>query len=480
MIPEHRSTRPRCWQRAQASGLERWPNSLYAPQRFQEGGGPGVARGKTQSRDPSRSHQLRRHHEQPLAKTLQGSSLQVRWDAETFEPVQQVVSPQYNLEERLVGLEVVGGNLPQRIGILQFSDDQFRPSAPIVKAPKVEGLQSEVGDQSLVAVAAPLEQGQLCRRFFRHGATDDHEASQPWPPLRTILEFPRPHSRRDPAVAQSRQATFQWPSEPSHDRIESQFALDKFHNFVVEKGGVGPHPHFADRVGQPGEGALQQGNRDGRNVGGARMVTPLPTILRVPFQAEQGKIGGPTALFRVVGHLGLFLATIDRQDRAVQIEDRWRGLAQHRCAPGIVQLDEGVSSSASEPIEEASQSRGIGIARQARQIMKNTVVAQGLGGLDPAQPQDQRVEQRFQRLADAVTGVPLWESDALGKRTLQPDALEELFDERHAAELREPQSSDADMQMSWSTGHYIQTSLLVWFACSSQNSLSDRSAQRLQ
>ena len=63
----------------------------------------------------------------------------MRWDTQAFEPVQQVVSPQDNLEERLVGLEVVGRNLAQGIGILQFSDDQLRPRAVVVKPPKVEG-----------------------------------------------------------------------------------------------------------------------------------------------------------------------------------------------------------------------------------------------------------------------------------------------------------------------------------------------------
>ena len=66
-----------------------------------------------ESRNSVWSHQLGRHHEQALAKTLQGSSLQVRWDAETLEPVQQVVSQQGNLEERFVGLKSFVGILPR-------------------------------------------------------------------------------------------------------------------------------------------------------------------------------------------------------------------------------------------------------------------------------------------------------------------------------------------------------------------------------
>ena len=50
----------------------------------------------------------------------------MRWRAERFEPIQQVVGQQDDLEERLVGCEVLGQNLPQRIGVFQLADNQFR------------------------------------------------------------------------------------------------------------------------------------------------------------------------------------------------------------------------------------------------------------------------------------------------------------------------------------------------------------------
>ena len=144
-----------------------------------------------------------------------------------------------------------------------------------------------------------------------------------------------------------------------------------------------------------------------------------------------------------------------------------------------MQLDEGVSSPAREPIEEAPQGGRIRIPWQADQVVKHAVVAQGFSGLDPAEAQDQRVEQRLQGFADAVAVVPLCESDALGKETLQPDPLEKLLEECHSAELGQPQSVDADTQISRSTSHYIQTSLLVRFACNSQDTPSDRSVECL-
>ncbi len=123
MISELRSTRSVCQRWSQPGGSERRPQPPHASQCFQEVAGPWIARGKTQSRHPARSHQLGRYYEQALAQTLQRSSLQVGRNTESLEPIQQVVSQQGDLEERLVGLEVVRRNLAQGVGVLQFPDD---------------------------------------------------------------------------------------------------------------------------------------------------------------------------------------------------------------------------------------------------------------------------------------------------------------------------------------------------------------------
>src|SRR5437016_4309469 len=118
MISELRQSRILCHRGAFRGNLECWPESSNAPQRLQEVRSPRITRRKTQGWNPTRSHQLGRHHEQALAKTLQRGPLQMGWDTEPLEPIQQVVGQQHNLEERLVRLEVVGRNLSQGVGIL--------------------------------------------------------------------------------------------------------------------------------------------------------------------------------------------------------------------------------------------------------------------------------------------------------------------------------------------------------------------------
>jgi eukaryotic-like serine/threonine-protein kinase len=86
----------------------------------------------------------------------------------------------------------------------------------------------------------------------------------------------------------------------------------------------------------------------------------------------------------------------------------------------------------------------------------DAVVAQWLGGLDPAQTQDQRIEQSFQRFADAVAVVSLGEPDVPREGTLQADVLKKVLDQRYAAELSEADAIGGNAQFSRSPCHCYQ------------------------
>src|SRR2546422_11246670 len=60
---------------------------------------------------------------------------------------------------------------------------------------------------------------------------------------------------------------------------------------------------------------LQQRDRDRRDGGVAGVVAALPTILRVPLEAQHGKARGAPALLGVVADLGSVLPPVDRRDR---------------------------------------------------------------------------------------------------------------------------------------------------------------------
>ncbi len=109
--------------------------------------------------------------------------------------------------------------------------------------------------------------------------------------------------------------------ESSDNHVKSSHFLDNLDDFVIEEHAIGANPYFSDRFWQFGEGTLQQRDGDRRDVGVAGMVAALPTILCVPLEAQQRKVRGAPALLGVVAHLGSFLTTIDRQHRAVEVEE---------------------------------------------------------------------------------------------------------------------------------------------------------------
>jgi len=271
-------------------------------------------------------------------------------------------------------------------------------------------------------------------------------------------------------VAQSRQTIFQRTGEPGDDHVESPFSFDKVEDFVIEERSIGTHANRPARLGQFGKGSLQQRDGDGRGLHIARLVAALPTILAPSFETQQRKVRWTPAFLGVVAHLGSLLMAVDRQHRAVQIEDGPRRSSHHRRSPRVVQSDQGISSSASQPQQEASQAGGLGIARQARQGMKHTVVAQRFGRLDASQTQDEWIKQRFQRLADTVAVVSLGKVHLARKGAPHANLLKKFPDQRDATELGQTHTVGNDAQFSRSSGHCYQTSLLVMFHCNGQNS----------
>jgi phage protein D len=61
----------------------------------------------------------------------------------------------------VVGKEVTGRDLAQRVISLELSDNPFDSRSTIVEAPDVEGSQIEIGNQDLIVVAPEFEQCQL-------------------------------------------------------------------------------------------------------------------------------------------------------------------------------------------------------------------------------------------------------------------------------------------------------------------------------
>jgi len=148
-----------------------------------------AARRQGQPRAIVGSAQVGGHQQDFVAQSLQRGSLKLRGQTQAFEPGDEVVGQQEQMEVGLVGEEVVGRDAAQRVIALELFDDQLDGGPVVVKAPEVERLQRQVRDQDLIVVRADLEERQLVGRLFGLGPSDDDEPVRLGPPKGLVAEL---------------------------------------------------------------------------------------------------------------------------------------------------------------------------------------------------------------------------------------------------------------------------------------------------
>jgi hypothetical protein len=76
---------------------------------------------------------------------------------DSFEPVDEIVGEQQEMEIELVGLETVGWNLGQSIAFFQFPDNDLDRCPGPIKIPNLFCSEREIGDKDLIAVTLQSE-----------------------------------------------------------------------------------------------------------------------------------------------------------------------------------------------------------------------------------------------------------------------------------------------------------------------------------
>ena len=142
--------------------------------------------GQQQVRPVVRAHQLSGHQEDALAQGLKGSFLHLRWQAQSLEPVDEIVGEQEKMKVRLVGKEVARGDGAKRVIAFELSDDELDARPIVVETPEVQRLQHKVRDEDLVVIASELEQSQLRGRFFGLRSADHDEAEGARPAVKDL------------------------------------------------------------------------------------------------------------------------------------------------------------------------------------------------------------------------------------------------------------------------------------------------------
>ena len=229
---------------------------------------------------------------------------------------------------------------------------------------------------------------------------------------------------------------------------------------MVVKPFVGTDEQVSDPCRNLGKAGLQkiQGTTGGVNISSTQL--PMPEVLGLSFETEQGMIGWPSMLDRVVTDPCLFLCSIDHKDCRIQVEDQARrrmGHDSHLDQKPIVetaQLWQGLGCHAEQEPPEGS---GIGVSRQPAEIPKDAVGLQEIGGLDSFQAKDHRIKDREHQLANAVAVVALIQTDICGDRVLEANSSQKTMKQIDAAKMRETLSSEGDGEFSGPLRHSGET-----------------------
>jgi len=193
-------------------------------------------------------------------------------------------------------------------------------------------------------------------------------------------------------------------------------------------------------------------------------VDSFPDIARLPLETEEGLIGGTPSLLGVEPDFGPLLVAIDRQDLGIQVEEdggEGSGLHEKMTSPSIVEISEGGEAPGAEALQKSPQGGGVGIGGKAGQILEDTVLLQEEVGLDPSQSEEDRIENRQDRIADGIPMVALVEANGASQGTAKFHFLEKLLQKVQPTEVGQHVVFEGDFDISMAFSHYNYTQPLV-------------------
>jgi len=406
-----------------------------------------------------------------LPQRLQGGGVQFRRQAEALEPVDQIVREEQEMEVGLVGTKVTSRDAAQGVVPFELLDEEFDAGTVVVEAPEVERLQRQIGDQDLVVILAQLEQRELGGRFLGLGPADHHEAIGPQPMGRLIPKLGDLDPAAGTGVLEMGEFAFDRPRQAGHDHETGPPGFQPFDDLVVVKPFVGAENRQPDSRWPLCETRREQVECPTGGVGVAGAQLPMPEVLGLPLETQQGMIRGPSTLDRVVADLGLLLLAVEDEDGRIDIEDQPRGPAwphRHQRQKPIVQPAQLRQYARCRPKQEAPHGRRIGIAVQAGQILEDAIVLKKLGRLDPSEAEDHRIQHRQDHLPNSVARVALAASELLCEGVFQSNPREEAVKEIDPTVVRQGRRPERNLHISRALCHRTERYLKSRLQCNCQ------------
>ena len=312
-------------------------------------------------------------------------------------------------------------------------------------------------------VLAQLEQRQLLGGLFGLRPTDDNEPIELGPLGRLVAELGHLDASAGTGVPQVRELAFDRGRQAGDDHKAGPPSLQPLDEFVVVKPFVGAENRQPDPSRPLRETRRQQVEhpRGGMGVAGAQL--PVPKILGLPLETQQGMIGGAAPLEGVVADPRLFLPAIDDQHRGIDIEDQPRRRSRasgHPLQEAIVQPAQLRKRRRRNPEQKPPYRGGVRIGAQPGEILEDAVQLQQLGRLDPFESEDHRIEHGQKHLPHAVTIVALHEAEVLRQRVFESDACEKPMEKVHAAIVGQRLGTKGDTKCARSLGHPAEPYLI--------------------
>ena len=295
----------------------------------------------------------------------------------------------------VVGKEVPGRDLAQRVISLELSNNPFDFRSTIVEAPDVEGSQIEIGNQDLIVVAPEFEQGQLLVRLFGLRSSNNYEAVRMKPANGLIIKFGCLHSWTHRDVFQVSQLAFDRSGESGNDDKASFALFQPLDDPAVVKAFVGADDHRSDSRRDFCKASLEQiqGTAGSMHFRGA---APRARVFGSSLEAKQWMIRASSTLGGIVTDFCALLFSVDHKNGGIEVEDQARGqmgFGDHLGQEPVVEFAQPCQSLGCHAKQETSEGAGVGVSRQSAQVPKDTIVLQQLCCLDAFETKnDWRVE----------------------------------------------------------------------------------------
>ena len=430
----------------------------------------GISLGQFELISSSGVNQTSRQSKQISAQSMQSSRTPFLRQAQAFEPVDQIVSQENQMEMNLIGQETVGGNTAQREAFLEFSDIQFASGSGLVEMPYVFRLQGEIGNKCMVKVILEFPERELIVFFLGvwFGTAHYDEAMRPVPVVRLISKLScLPAAFSESMITKILNLFLNRPGHLGYDRVTNLFLVERLDEFVVEESRVGPDTNTIEIFGYFLLDSQPKRLSPGYRMGISGTQEAAPGIPGMPFEANQRMITGTPRLGGVVSNFGSFdFPAKYRQDGRIQIEDETAG--RMRQAPDfpaqqIVHTDNALKLRQTYSLQEFSQGRRFREIFQSQQLLEATIVLDNPGIEDTSHPRDHRINhalQEFDWMINTASSLP---SGMPLQYSFEAQLSTKPLENNHSSEVGQSLILEGKRDFSDTFAHYTKTLLLVMF-----------------